>query len=244
LLDFKTANEPGKFVMASVLGVGEVPISISGFFKNSIELTIRNVGHVTEQMLKKQIGDEFFIRGPYGNTFPVDSFLDRKLLIIAGGTGVAAVKSVIEYFCRKDHCVLNQLDILVGFKSPKNILFRKEFDVWLEWSKKCRVLISVDTHEDEKEEWKGNIGYVSEFIHRVDRLGDDTHCIVVGPPMMMTNTIKELSEFGVREDNIWVSFERHMKCGVGKCGHCRIRDKYVCVDGPVFNYKQAKELVD
>jgi len=244
ILDYKTKNEPGKFVMISALGAGEVPISISGFFPESIELTIRNVGQVTSALFKKKVGDDVFFRGPYGNTFPVDDFLGKRLLIIAGGTGVAAVKSVIEYYRREDQCVLKELDILIGFRSAKNILFKHELKTWLGWSKKCRVLLTIDTHEDEEEEWKGNIGYVSEYIHEVDGLDAQTKCIVVGPPMMMVNTIKELSKFNIQEENIWVSFERHMKCGVGKCGHCRINAKYVCVDGPVFNYAQAKTLID
>ncbi len=108
----------------------------------------------------------------------------------------------------------------------------------------CNVLITVDTNEDEEERWLGGIGFVVKFIKDVKDLGRETQVIIVGPPMMMLNSVRELLGCQVKEENIWLCFERHMKCGVGKCGHCRIRDKYVCIDGPVFNYTETKELID
>lgn len=243
-LDYKAAEEPGKFVMVSTPGAGEIPISISGFRAESIELTIRNVGSVTSQIFKKHKGKFLYVRGPYGNIFPVEKFYGKHLLVIAGGSGVAAVKPVIDYFYQPDRCTLKQLDVLVGFRNSQNILFRKEIKCWSEWSKRCNVILTVDTHEDEKKEWKGNIGFALDFIKHVKNVDKNTLCVVIGPPRMMINTVDELFKFGVVPDNVWLSFERHMKCGVGKCGHCRIRDKYVCVDGPVFNFRESKRLLD
>lgn len=244
LLDYQLNNEPGKFVMVSLPGAGEVPISISGFTAEGIELTIRNVGKATSAIFNTVPGSRLYVRGPYGNTFPVEKFSGGHLLIIAGGSGIAAAKPLIEYFHKPGGCILKKLDILAGFRSPQQILFRKTLQEWSEWSKKCDVILTVDTHEDESEEWKGHIGFVIQYIDRVKDIGGNTQCVVIGPPKMMSNTILELFDNGVRPSNIWLSFERHMKCGVGKCGHCRIQDKYVCVDGPVFNYLEAKELVD
>lgn len=241
--DFKTAEEPGKFVMISLPNAGEVPISISGFSPDGIELTIRKAGKVTSRLFQLKPGGIFYVRGPYGNIFPVKEFHLQHLLIIAGGSGVAAIKSVVEYFINGEKCELKELDILLGFKSPRQLLFKDQLREWKKKGKDCRVLITVDTHAEE-EEWEGKVGFVTEFIKEVKNIGPETNVIVVGPPLMMINTIKKLFQHGVRGKNIWLSFERHMKCGVGKCGHCRIRDKYVCVDGPVFNYLEVRDLVD
>lgn len=244
LLDYQLKNEPGKFVMVSLPGVGEIPISISGFDLGGIELTIRNAGKVTRAIFDTEPGRYLYLRGPYGSTFPVEKFFGEHLLVIVGGSGVAAAKPLIEYFHRPGECTLKKLDILVGFRSPKHILFRETLKEWSEWSKNCNIVLTVDTHEDEGQEWKGHIGFVIQYIGQVENIGRKTQCVVIGPPKMMSNTILELLDYGVSSRNIWLSFERHMKCGVGKCGHCRIREKYVCVDGPVFNYLEAKELVD
>lgn len=244
LLDYQLKNEPGRFVMLSLPGVGETPISISGFTPEGIELTVRNVGKVTGAIFDAEPGSCLYVRGPYGSTFPVEKFFGEHLLVIAGGSGIAAAKPLIEYFHRPGECTLKKLDILVGFRSPRHILFRKMLGEWGEWAKNCKVLLTVDMHEGEGEEWKGHIGFVIQYISNVEDLGSETQCVVIGPPKMMSNTIFELLDYGVSPSNIWLSFERHMKCGVGKCGHCRIRDKYVCIDGPVFNYLEAKELVD
>ncbi|MFQ5951794.1 MAG: FAD/NAD(P)-binding protein [Candidatus Omnitrophota bacterium] len=241
LLAHRLEEEPGKFVMVSVPGAGEVPITVSGFTPKDIEITVRNIGKVTSHIFKVKRGDYLYIRGPYGNTFSFEKFIGKRLLIIAGGSGIAAVKPVVEYYYQHDKSALRKLDLLVGFKSPKHILFRRELEMW---AKKLDVKVTVSTHEDEEEEWQGGIGFVVDFVKHVKDIGEGTHCILVGSPMMMTNTVRELFRFNVKQENVWLSFERHMKCGLGKCGHCRIRDKYVCTDGPVFNYEEAKELID
>ena len=240
LIDYQTEDEPGKFVIVSLPGAGEVPIAVSRFAFEGIELTIRNVGKATSAIFNTKRGDYLNIRGPYGNMFPVEKFLGGHLLVVAGGSGVAAVKPLIEYFYKAEKCALKKLDIVIGFRSPDHILFSKTIKGW---SKKYNVIVTVDKHEESKE-WNGHIGFVTQYISYIDGLGNATYCVVIGPPKMMSNTILELLDHGVKPGNIWLSFERHMKCGVGKCGHCRISDKYVCTDGPVFNYLEAKELMD
>ena len=245
LLDYKVEEEPGKFVMVSLPYAGEVPVSISGFDSRGIELTIRNVGQVTSRIFKLNQGDIVYVRGPYGNSFPMDRFRDEHLLIIVGGSALAAVKPVIECYINGHSSTLRRLDVLAGFRSPKHILFREDIERWKNSriSDKC-IDIEVTVDSDEDYAWMGSIGFVVNFIKNVKDIGKDTMAIVIGPPLMMKNSVRELLGCKVKEENIWLSFERHMKCGVGKCGHCRIRDKYVCIDGPVFTYTEAKKLID
>ncbi|MCQ9206239.1 MAG: anaerobic sulfite reductase subunit AsrB [Omnitrophica bacterium] len=238
-LGVRTEAVPGQFVMVSLPGAGEVPISISGYNANSIELTIRNVGKVTSHISKINQGDYLYVRGPYGNGFPLQEFVGKHLLIIAGGSAIAPVKPLIEHYINNSQFQVDGMDIIAGFRSPRHILFHDELK---QWKKKCEVRITVDRDEDYA--WMGSIGFVVDYIKEVQNISEDTRAIIIGPPLMMTNSVRELFQHGVKKENIYLSFERHMKCGTGKCGHCRIRDKYVCLDGPVFNYDEVKELID
>ncbi len=239
-LDFQTETIPGQFVMVSLPGVGEVPISISGYNPNSIELTIRNVGKVTSEICKISPGVHLYIRGPYGNGFPLQEFAGRPLLLITAGSALAAVKPLVEHFIDNNHFKLDEMEIIAGFKSPRHIMFRDELN---RWKKKYKVRTTV-YNIDEDYSWMGSIGFVVDYIKDVQNISDETRAIIIGPPSMMTNSVRELLRHGVKKENTYLSFERHMKCGTGKCGHCRIRDKYVCLDGPVFNYDEVRELID
>ena len=201
---------------------------------------IRNVGQVTAAIFRLRTGDRLFLRGPYGQPFPLPEFVDQHLLLIAGGSGVAAIKPLADYYFGNAKNSLKRIDLLLGFRSPKQLLYRKELK---QWGKRSGVMLTVDTQDDDNS-WAGGIGFVVNFVKEVKGLGSDTRVVVVGPPLMITNTVRELCHYDVREENIWLSLERHMKCGIGKCGHCRICDKYVCQDGPVFNYQEAKSLID
>ena len=233
---------PGQFVMVSLPHVGEVPIAISEIGDTDISITVRHVGKVTSGLFQLKQGDRLFLRGPYGEGFPLELFEDGHLLVIAGGSGLAAVKPLVEYYLKNGRLQrLKQLDVLVGFRSPKHVLFKNQLK---HWARDCGVVVTVDTTEDDTESWSGGIGFVVSYIKTVGNIGPSTSAVLTGPPLMMGNSVQELLSHQVQEDRIWLSFERHMKCGVGKCGHCRIRDKYVCVDGPVFSYVEARELID
>jgi anaerobic sulfite reductase subunit B len=240
-LALKIPQRPGQFMMVSLPGVGEAPISISQYDDSTFDLTIRNVGKVTSQIFRLGVGDLVYARGPYGSSFPLDEFDGEHLLLIAGGSGVAAVKALADHYTGQGANELKKLDLLFGFRSPKHLLFRRELQ---EWRKQSNIFLTVDSKEDDDELWDGGIGFVVQFVKDVEDIGRDTRIVVVGPPLMIANTVRELLRHGVMEENIWLSFERHMKCGVCKCGHCRIGDKYVCADGPVFNYIEAKTLID
>lgn len=239
LINTDIKGAPGQFAMLSLPSIGEVPISISGFHDDALEFTIRSAGKVTSCICQISPGDFIDIRGPYGKGFPLNEFADEHLLIIAGGTAIAPVKPLIEYYLAANENQVKTLDIIVGFKSPKHVLFRDELN---SWKKKCDVRVTVDADEDYA--WEGSTGFVVEYIKDIKGLAENTKVIIIGPPLMMKNSVRELMQYEVQEENIYLSFERHMKCGVGKCGHCRIRDKYVCLDGPVFNYVEVKELLD
>ncbi len=239
---FKVAYEGplvgGQFMEISVPGVGEAPISICNFDDHSLEMTIRKVGRLTDQVFELNAGDTLYMRGPYGNGFDLEVFRGKDVAFIAGGTGLAPVRKTIDYFARnKDEIQL--LEVLIGFKSPSDQLFVEDINLW---SKDNAVTVTVDKGEDD---WQGETGLITTHIEKLDlsNVGEKI-AVVVGPPIMMKFTTLELIKKGFKEENIWVSFERKMSCGIGKCGHCKIDEIYVCLEGPVFNYVKAKTLID
>ncbi|CAA7603203.1 Cytochrome-c3 hydrogenase, gamma subunit [Acididesulfobacillus acetoxydans] len=263
---------PGQFVEVSLPGVGECPISISDFTSDSVELTIRRVGKVTDSLSRQEETDYLYLRGPYGHGFPLEQFAGRHLIIAAGGTGLAPVKSVIRHFAEKPGA-LAELTVLAGFKSPEDILFRPELE---NWGRSFNVQVTVDqvpcasdpnpagTEEYPQgngeypggqahltglnpagRPWPGHVGLITALIPDLTIPSPaNAVAIVVGPPAMMKFTCAELLRRGLKEEQVWVSLERRMSCGLGKCGHCRVGSTHVCLDGPVFNYAKARKLVD
>jgi len=228
----------GQFMEISIPGVGEAPISICGFDDHSLDMCIRKVGRLTDQVFDLKVGDNLFMRGPYGNGFNVELFKGKDVAFIAGGTGLAPVKKTIDYFAKNKDLVKN-LEVLIGFKSPKDQLFVDDINMW---SKDSNVTVTVDIGDDS---WTGETGLITRHIDKLDLSQvEDKVAVVVGPPIMMKFTTLELIKKGFKEENIWVSFERKMSCGIGKCGHCKIDETYVCLEGPVFNYVKAKTLLD
>jgi len=232
-------HEPGQFIMISMPGVGEVPISIcsSPTKRDSFELCVRAVGKVTTSLHNLKAGDEIGIRGPYGKGFPIRILEGNDLLIIAGGLGIAPLRSLITYVLdnRRD---FGKVHILFGCKEPKDMLFNDELDTW-----NARTdLHYACTVDRAAPDWAGNVGVITTLIPGVDIEPSRTFAAVVGPPIMYNFVIKELLAKGIPERQVLLSFERNMKCGNGKCGRCQIQNLYVCQDGPVFNYEQIKNL--
>ncbi|GAA0092589.1 anaerobic sulfite reductase subunit AsrB [Paraclostridium bifermentans] len=229
---------PGKFYEISIPKFGESPISVSGYGKDYIDFTIRNVGKVTSELFNYTVGDSFFIRGPYGNGFDVSLYEGREIVIVAGGSGLAPVRGIVEHFYNNpDRCI--SFKLIVGFKSPQDILFKDDLN---KWSEKLDILVTVDNADSD---YGGNIGLVTKYIPelKIDDI-NNMSAVVVGPPMMMKFTVAEFFKRNLSEHNIWVSYERKMCCGVGKCGHCKMDETYICIDGPVFDYSYAKNLID
>lgn len=233
--------KPGQFFEVSMPKYGEAPISVSGIGEGFVELTVRRVGKVTGEVFEKYVGDKLFIRGPYGNGFDVSDYKGKELLVVAGGTGLSPVRGVVDYFA-KNRDEVKSLTLLVGFKSPKDVLFEADL---ARWAESANVVLTVDSLADCGEGYNGKVGLVTEHLPKLDF--QDTAsaaAVVVGPPPMMRFTCMGLLQLGFAEENIWISQERKMCCGIGKCGHCKINDVYVCVDGPVFNYTKGKTLID
>ncbi len=228
---------PGQFLQLSIPGVGEAPISVSDFEDGKLFMTIRKVGRLTDAIFDLQPGDYLHARGPYGNGFRYDDFFDSDLKVIAGGTGLAPVKRVIKNFIGSDR--MQSLEVLLGFKTPDDILFRDEIEAWVE---KGIATLTVDAAP---EDWEGNTGLITKYIANLNLKNRGRgRFIVVGPPVMIKFVTLELLRLQVPEETIWVSFERNMSCGIGKCGHCKIDETYVCLEGPVFTYAKAKKLLD
>ncbi len=235
---FEGTVYPGQFFEVSIPKFGEAPISVSGIGDGYVELTIRRVGKVTNEIFEKYEGDSLFLRGPYGNGFDVNNYKDKEIVIVAGGTGVSPVRGVISYFANHQNERKSQT-IITGFKSEKDILFKDDF---ADWRDKMNVILTLDSGTETPEH---KIGLVTQFIPDLafDNI-EDAVAIVVGPPAMMRFSVKALLERGLKEEQIWISQERKMCCGLGKCGHCKIGNTYVCLDGPVFNYTEGKNLID
>jgi sulfhydrogenase subunit gamma (sulfur reductase) len=232
-------HEPGQFIMVSLPGIGEVPISIcsSPVRRDSFDLCVRAVGKVTRSLHKLKSGDEIDIRGPYGKGFPMRILEGNDLLIIAGGLGIAPLRSLITYVLdnRRD---FGKVHILFGCKEPQEMLFGDELE---DWSRRTDLHYAC-TVDRAAPEWAGNVGVITTLIPGVDIDPMRTFAAIVGPPVMYNFVIKELLTKGIPESQILLSFERNMKCGNGKCGRCQIQNLYVCQDGPVFRYEQIKNL--
>ncbi len=230
-------HEPGQFVMVSIPGVGEAPISISSSptKKHSFELVVRNAGKLTAVLHKMETGDVVGIRGPFGRGFPTRILEGNDLLFVAGGLGIVPLRSLINYVIdnRRD---FGKVNILLGCKTPKDMLFNDEVQQWWE-----RLDVNFNCTVDRSDpDWKGNVGLITSLIPGVTLDATRTFSVVCGPPIMYKFVIQELLKKKIPERQIILSLERHMKCGVGKCGHCQIGEYYCCQDGPVFTYEEIK----
>ena len=238
-LAFDGAAKPGQFFEVSIPKFGEIPISISEIGDGYLDMTIRKVGHVTGELFTFVAGDSFLMRGPYGQGFDIEHFKGKEVVVAAGGTGVSPVKPVIDYFA-KNSAEAKALHVLVGFKSRADILFKDAIEGWK--STATSVALTLDNAE---EGHTGPVGFIPALVPSVALNNPETaQVVVVGPPVMINTTANAFIARGVKPENIWISMERRMACGIGKCGHCKIDDKYVCLDGPVFRYDQGIKLVD
>lgn len=237
----------GQFIQISIPKVGEAPISITEFNVEEgwVEFLIRKVGKVTDVLFQLVPGDDMFMRGPFGNGFPFDEkYANKHLVIVAGGSGCGPVRSMINAV-HKDFKAVEQMDLVLGFKDNECILFSDEIEEW-QGSAKNETIVTVDSMcKDDVCTLGLDEGMVTQHLHKLDLTNmENIEVVIVGPPMMMKFTAIEFEKMGVPEEQIWLSFERKMSCAVGKCGHCKIDETYVCLEGPVFNYKQGKTLLD
>ncbi len=235
-------HRPVQCAMLSVPGVGEAMFSITSSPTNEeyMEFSIKKCGCVTDWLHQAQVGQQITIRGPYGNPFPVDDvFAGKNMLFIAGGVGLAPLRSVINY-CRHYRDRYGKIDIVYGSRSKDDLLDYQE--IIDEWTKDENVNVYL-TIDREQEGWDGHVGFVPTYVKE---LGFDTDKIAVlcGPPIMIKFTLEGLRELGFEKTQVYTTLELRMKCGVGKCGRCNVGSKYVCKDGPVFRFDELDELPD
>ncbi|HEY3398196.1 MAG TPA: FAD/NAD(P)-binding protein [Armatimonadota bacterium] len=232
-------HRPGQFVQVFLPGIGEAPISICSAPEpgGTFDLCVRKIGDVTSAIHRLQPGATVGIRGPFGNGFPLETLTGWDLLIVGGGLGLVPLRSVIQYVAghRDD---FGQVTVLYGFKSPSERLFTKELEEW-GTTGRLDMRLTVDRpHPD----WTGHVGVITTLFPEVQVSPKHTKALVVGPPIMYQFALTECRLKGLADDNIIMSLERRMRCGVGKCGHCQINNKYVCTDGPVFTFSEVKHM--
>jgi sulfhydrogenase subunit gamma (sulfur reductase) len=234
---------PGQFAEISVPGVGEAPISVSSSptKKGSFEMVIRNVGRVTAELHKLAAGQSVGVRGPFGTHFAMEEYKGKDLLFLGAGIGLVPLRSAINYAFdnRSDY---GTIFILCGCTDPSQRLFTDEMETW----KKQPTVVFHETVDRGDAVWKGNTGVITTLIPKIkDQINPaNTKAFIVGPPVVYKFAILELKNIGFSNDDIILSLERHMKCGVGKCGHCQINGVYVCREGPVFTYASITGLME
>ena len=231
---------PGQFAQVSLFGTGEFPASLPPSpTEAETFFTIRRVGSVTAELHNLKPGDEFGIRGPYGNGFPMEQYYGQNLVFVAGGIGLIPLRSCIVY-ALKHRDKFGSIQVFYGSRTPKDLMYQPLLQ---EWQKipGFECYLTVDRLEGD---WKGNVGVVGSLFKKpgVKVPVENTTAFVCGPPIMFRFVIKDLLAMGFKETSIVSTLERYMKCGVGKCGHCCIGVAYVCADGPVFTFEQIRKL--
>jgi sulfite reductase subunit B len=237
--DQELGHQPGQFVEVSLFGIGEAPISVSSSptKKGSFELAVRAVGNVTKTLHTLNRGATLGIRGPFGKGFPIEEMKGKDILFVAGGIGLVPLRSLINYVLdNRSHFA--RVFVLFGAKTPAEQLFLDELAKWRQ-SKDMEYWETVDRSDGQ---WKGNVGVITTLFPKITVDPQKTIAVIVGPPIMYRFAILEAQVKGIPDDQIIVSLERRMKCGVGKCGHCQINHIYVCQEGPVFSYAKIKDL--
>lgn len=229
---------PGQILEVGVMGYGEIPIGLasSPTRTGSFDIVVRTVGRVSTAINSKDVGDSLWIRGPLGHGFDLEALKGHDVLIIAGGIGLCPTRSLVQYIeDRREE--FGKFLLFYGARDPLQLLFTEDRLRWRA-SGDIEYLETVDRADAS---WTGNVGAITTLFHKT-QIDPETRVIICGPPIMFEFVIRELDTLGISRENIFVDLERRMKCGVGKCGHCQINDKYCCVDGPVFTLAEIHAL--
>ncbi len=224
---------PGQFVQIGILGIGECPISVASYSKNHLKLSIREVGKVTKALGRMKKGDAIYMRGPYGNGYPLKEYEGKNLILIGAGCGVATLKGIIEYV---EYHRNKYEDILLffGYRNLNDIIYKKEVN---EWKNKFNIKIAL-SREPAKTCLDWNSGHITDVIGELKLRSENTGVFVCGPPKMINDTVKILKKKKFSDKQIYMAAERLMYCATGMCCHCMIRGKFVCKDGPVFRFDE------
>jgi sulfhydrogenase subunit gamma (sulfur reductase) len=235
---------PGQFVEISLIGTGEAPISLcsSPTRRGSIELCVRRMGRVTSALYRLSENDRIGIRGPYGNGFPLDRIEGNDLLLIAGGLGMAPLRSLLVY-ALDNRRSFGRIILLYGARTPEDILFRDELDPLRRRNDvEVELIVQLAYKLKGALRWEGRTGMVTDLFDDLKITPEKTFAVMCGPPVFYKYVLEKLLERNLSKDRILMSLERRMECGIGKCGHCAIGYKYTCLDGPVFSYWDVLNL--
>lgn len=230
---------PGQFAELSVLGVGESTISITSTptRPDYLEFSIKRIGLVTEAIHTLVPGDKIAIRGPYGNSFPLESFKEKNLVFIAGGIGLAPLRSVLNY-CLDNRDDYGHITLIYGARSPEDLVFRWEYKSWKE-QKDFDLELTVDCASAG---WEGRVDFVPALLKDVAPSPENAVALTCGPPVMIKFVLEDLVYLGFKPDQVVTTLESKMQCGVGQCGRCNIGPKYICKDGPVFSLAELNNI--
>jgi len=231
----------GQFVELTVPGIGEAPFtpSSSPYEEENLEITIMKAGRVTSKIHQLKKGDIVGIRGPYGNEYPLSDFEQKEILLVGGGVGLAPLRAL---FLALVHHIdrYKAITFCCGARTPADIIYKDcVLDKWQRIDKKINFRVTVDKKDDK---WQGREGLVTTTLDNLKIDIKNSVAIVCGPPIMMKFTTFKLIEIGYKDTQIYLSMEKNMSCGIGKCGHCRLGNFYVCKDGPVFRYDKINTL--
>jgi len=229
-------HKPGQILEASYPLIGEAPFGFASFSEDYVELLIRSVGNVTNTLASLKKGDKIWVRGPYGNGFPMKEMEGNDVCLIAGGTGIVPVKAALEYIIKNRNRYGN-VKVFFGFRSPKQLIFKRYFK---NWEKDVELYVSVDRGD---KTWKGHVGVVTTMLDNIS-FEPKSFAIICGPPVMIKFAAEKMLNKGLNESRIFVSLERLMHCGIGKCGHCMVRNVFICKDRTVLPYSIAKDVED
>jgi NAD(P)H-flavin reductase len=235
--------KPGQFLMLELPGIGEAPFSISSppSSHGDVELCIRKVGNLTTFLSKANRGMRVGIRGPFGTSFPMEEMHGQNILLIAGGLGLAPLRSPIGYV-QENRNLFNRVDIVYGTKDPSQLLFTFQYDLWRKDDIGMTIIV-----EKPDAAWKGPVGLITKILQqmaseRADSFYQNTYAIVCGPPVMFKFVCNMLTQIGIPMQKMFVSLERRMHCGMGKCCRCNVGSTYTCLSGPVFDYWTVMNL--
>ena len=230
---------PGQLAMLSLIPTGEGMFSISWQEADEyLEFAIKSVGLMTDELHRIEVGQKLGVRGPYGNGFPVEDCKGKDMLFIAGGIGLAPLRSFIKY-CFKNREDYGKIEILYGSRSYADLCFKDELlDKWPK-EKDTEVFVTIDNAE---EGWDGKVGYVPAYLEELNPDSKGKVAVVCGPPIMIKFVLESLEKMGYSDEQVITTLEMRMKCGIGKCGRCNIGSEYICLDGPVYTLAQLRNL--
>jgi len=233
---------PGQFAEISVLGMGESPFGIasSPTEEDYLLFSVKLAGTVTKELHSSEPGRRIGVRGPLGNTFPWDRLEGKDIVIVSGGFAFTTLRSAITYMLHKDNrSKFGKITALYGARSPGELMYKSVLD---EWRKSSEIDLTLTVDKEPEEEWDGEVGLVPNVLREMAPSSEGAIVLVCGPPIMIRFTIPVLEDLKFDKDDIILSLENRMKCGIGKCGRCNIGSKYVCIDGPVFTLEELEEL--